>query len=227
MLEYVRMRLAHVTETLNENGLKSITKEIIYKNRIAVVVKKELRSELAVPLGQNGSEAICAEITQATLNDGLHNQYKNRELKAASYLERGFCGFGLFLDKEVVADIWYYWPHRTPGVHSHKDLDWLGIQCPENTVYAFDMFLNPRLRGQNLAPFFQGSFLVHLRDLGAELAYGYYWLDNLPALWVHRMLKWDEVKRLEVTRFFNYRKAKVLGVHSAFCVNHGKPERKE
>jgi GNAT superfamily N-acetyltransferase len=210
MIDYVQLRLAHVRETLKTNGLKPILKELLYQNRIAVVVKKELREGLPIPLRRNVFEATCAEISLAAFKDGAHNQYRNRDLKAAYYLERGYRGFGLFAGKEIVADLWYYWPRQTPGEQGHKDLGWLGIQCPTNTVYAFDMFLNPKLRGQNLAPFFQGSFLIYLRDQGAKLAYGYYWLDNLPALWVHRTLKWDEVKRLKVTRCLFYRKAKVV-----------------
>jgi hypothetical protein len=29
---------------------------------------------------------------------------------------------------------------------------------------------------------------------------GYYWADNIPALWVHRTLRWKVLERIKVTR---------------------------
>lgn len=210
MLDYVHMRLVHVAEALRTTGIRPLIKELIFRDRVAVVVKKDLKGILPNFGLPKENSAFCAEITLALFDDaGVFNQFKNRELKAFHYLRKGFRGFGLFMDNEIVADLWYYWP--SPGLQASipKDLEWLGLSCPVTDVYSFDMFLNPKLRGQNLAAFFQGSFLKHLRDLGAEKAYGFYWLDNLPALWVHRMLKWEEIKRLKIRRFFAYRKAKV------------------
>jgi hypothetical protein len=209
MLDYLHMRLIHVRDALRTGGIKPLLREIVYRDRIAVVVGKDLKDvppNVHLPRDHSG---VCAEITPAMLDDAaIFNQYRNRELKAAHYLKKGFRGFGLFVGQEIVADLWYYRPSPGAGAAIPKDLEWLGLECPMNSVYSFDMFLNPKLRGQNLAAFFQSSFLRHLRDLNVERAYGYYWQDNLPALWVHRMLKWEEIKTLRVSRVLAYRKTK-------------------
>jgi hypothetical protein len=46
-----------------------------------------------------------------------------------------------------------------------------------------------------------------LRKKGFKKAYGYFYLKNIPALWMHRTLRWRELKHVRVTRFFIFRKA--------------------
>jgi GNAT superfamily N-acetyltransferase len=85
---------------------------------------------------------------------------------------------------------------------SHPDLQWLGINLEKNQVYSFDLFLDPQKRGDNAAAYLQSSFLEHLKEKGIRKVYGYFWSDNIPALWVHRQLKYRELNSVTVNRFF-------------------------
>jgi len=202
MFEYLAMRLFHVTETVKMNGLRSLLNEVIYTKRIAVPVEMDLSGFKPSLKWPNDNSFKCIEINHEVLDQSDYSyKFKNRKLKASRNIKKGLCGYGLLRNDEVIADLWYSSPTISPGSPEHKDLIWLGIAPRENYAYAFDMFLVPEMRGQNIATCFQGSFLLYLRDHGIDWAYGYYWADNLQALWVHRLLKWKELGKLKVSRF--------------------------
>lgn len=84
----------------------------------------------------------------------------------------------------------------------HPDLDMLGIRAKEKEVYAFDMLIDPSFRGKNLAVPIQRSLQLALKAEGYSLVYGFYWQDNIPAMWMHRSLKFRELPKRWVSRFF-------------------------
>lgn len=214
MLDHAYMRCFHIAESIRDNGIRFVIKETVYRNRIAVVVMKDLKPGLQdkpLPVIQEHS---CVPITADMMQPrGLINEYRSRHLKGIQYLKKGYRGFGLVVGNEVVADLWYYLPTEGKPAKMPKDLGWLGISCSDKCAYSFDMFLNPKLRGQNLAAHMQKGLLQHLRHQGVDRVYGYYWLDNLPALWVHRMLRWKEIKRLRVNRFLALKTSHIIIPH--------------
>jgi hypothetical protein len=86
----------------------------------------------------------------------------------------------------------------------------LGITCGDKDAYAFDMQISTAHRGENLAAPFQRALQATLKAEGWHKVCGYYWDDNLPALWMHRILKFKELPKRQVTRFLIYQKAETI-----------------
>ena len=201
------MRLIQAFESIKLNGFFSFLHEIVFFNRVAVVVEKNLTEfDVANKQPENSPIQMVELRPHMFTNKSISYPEKNRYLKAVHYLKKGYGGFAILKDQQIIGDIWFA-PVENKISSRHSDCKLLRINCAENQVYTFDMFLTPGERGNNLAFFLQSSALRALHQKGFTVAYGYYWGDNTPALWVHRMGKWREIQRLKVNRFLFFKKA--------------------
>jgi len=200
------MRLLQIYESVKHNGLSSLLRQIVYFNRVAIVVEKDLLELDATKERPPQAPVEVIELRQDLLSkNDLIYILKNRYFKAVHYLEKGYGGYAIVKGQKIIGDIWFFAPDGNNTAFGHPDCQWLGLQCAENQVYTFDMFLNSDERGNNLASFLQSSMLRSLHEKGFTKAYGYYWGDNIPALWIHRLVKWKEIKRLKVNRFIFFK----------------------
>ena len=207
MLDYYRMRYSHILDTIKISGFSHLLREIIYVNRQAVPVEKDLSS--LKPLGnfllEAGMEII--EVAPEAIDKGaLVYPASNRFLKAKHYLKKGYGAYALVSGDKVVGDIWYSSLMKPEVDAVHPDVKWLGFKYADKEVYAFDMYLDHQERGKNLAPFLMNGILHEFRKKGFTKAYGYFWANNVPALWVHRTLRWKELPIVKVSRFLFLKK---------------------
>jgi GNAT superfamily N-acetyltransferase len=184
----------------------------IFINRIAVTVEKDL--SLITPLKDslNQANVKLVEITPDSISQEANAQqaliysddkrHPNRRQKAAYYLSKGYRGFALVKENEVLGDMWYVGTRTDNKGILHPDMKWLGIRCGANEAYAFDMYLYPEKRGKNMATLLQNGTLHEMKKDGFKIAFGYYSANYTPALWMHRMLRWKELRRIKVSRFF-------------------------
>ncbi len=201
-LTYCKMRLFHIAETIRFNGVAYLLHEIVYRNREAILVEKDLSTVQPPEDALRQAGVRIEEITQPVVADhALQFPVRYRFLKAAYYLEKGYRGFALVSGHEVLGDIWCSPPDAANGV-APPDIEWLGIRCKDNYIYTFDMYVNPAKRGGAIAALLQIGALYELKKMGFDRAFGYFWSNNIPALWVHRMLKWSERSRIKMRRFF-------------------------
>jgi len=200
---YFKMRLYHIAETIRFNGVAYLLREIVYRNREAILVEKDLSMVKSPDDALHQANVHIEEITRpAIASHTLQFPIKNRFLKAMHYLDKGYGGFALVSGNEVLGDIWYAAAPTSQDGTLPPDVKWLGIQCDDNYAYTFDMYLNPVKRGGALASLLQIGSLHELKKKGFSRAFGYFWSNNIPALWVHRMLKWSERAKIKVSRFF-------------------------
>ena len=201
------MRITQVYETVKHNGISSLLNQIFYFDRIAVVVERDLLEIAVNKQNSYSSDVEVVELNQEILDTkNFFYPLRNRYMKAVHYFENGYGCCALVRNEEIIGDIWFAIPVKNSLSTCHADCKWLQIKCAEDQAYTFDMFLNPAERGNNLATLLQTSALTTLRKKGYSKAYGYYWNDNMPALWVHRIGKWTEMKRLKVNRFLFFKK---------------------
>lgn len=153
------------------------------------------------------------EIRPDLVGGVLTYPFKSRLLKAQNYLDRGYRGFAMVSGDGVSGDIWCATARESNGL-LHPDEAWLNIRSGRGEVYSFDMYVNPRKRGSvkgsNLAVALQNGALHQLRRDGFTKAYGFFWADNIPALWVHRTMHWKELRRVMASRFIFSRKFGVV-----------------
>jgi len=203
--------LKDLMKTVKLDSLYYFLRENIYFDKVAITVEKDLETLTPVHelLEQAGAQLVS--VTPETLGPTSRPQQllvygeAERHKKAMSYLKHGYRGVALVTDGEVAGDIWYTCQGQEPGTNIHPDLKWLRMPCGPNEAYAFDMYLPPAKRGKNFANLLQNGALHEIKNNGFARALGYYWAENIPALWVHRTLKWKERKQVKVTRLFCWR----------------------
>lgn len=210
MIDYCKMRFLQVAETVKLNGMSKLLREIIYFNKVAIPVEMDLSNLRPEKDFVRPSNEQLIEITTEMMRQrSLVYPIRSRYLKAENYLKAGYLGFAMVKGDTVSGDIWCSASTNPKAGMSHPDEAWLSIRCQKNEVYTFDMYVNPESRGSNLAAALQNGALHKLRKKGFCKAYGFFWADNIPALWVHRILRWKELKKVKATRFILSRK---LGV---------------
>lgn len=215
MLQYCKMRLVQARELLLIAGWRGLMRDIFYLNRVAVPVEIPLDSLRPVTDFSRPADEAVLELSGELLEAGsLVYRFRSRYLKALNYLGKGYRGFALVKGNTVVGDIWCADSRPGPGADNHPDEAWLGIQSRAGEAYTFDMFVDPAYRGGNVAAALQNGSLHLLRKRGVTKAYGFFWADNVPALWVHRTLRWRELKRVRATRLLLTKKLHVTE-HSA------------
>jgi hypothetical protein len=223
----------NILRAIKLDAVVSFIERKIFINRIAVTVEKDL--SLLPPLKDslNDTNVKLVEITPDLLSQEADAQqaliylddkrHKNRRQKAACYLNKGYRGFALVRGNEVLGDMWYVGALTGHKEILHPDMKWLGIRCGANEAYAFDMYLYPEKRGKNMAILLQNGTLHEMKKDGFKIAFGYYLVKNTPALWVHRMLRWKELRTIKLSRFFfiYFNFDKVIGKSSGALPTRG------
>lgn len=203
MLQYSKMRVVQAVEMVLTGGWRSLLRDIFYLNRVAVPVQIELDSLRPLTDFTRPADEAVMEVTAELMGtSALQYPMKSRYLKALSYLKKGYRGFALVKGEKVAGDIWC-------AECNHPDELWLGIRSRAGEAYTFDMFVDPAQRGGNIAAALQNGALHLLKKRGITKAYGFFWADNVPALWVHRTLRWCELERVKASRLLLSRKLHV------------------
>jgi GNAT superfamily N-acetyltransferase len=213
MLESIKVVYHQVIEATAKGGVKNIIRPRVFWNRLATPAVMELStSNLPLTGYLQDANFQFIELTMKDLQTGKWSfAIPSRGLKALRNLKRGWRGFAIVEDAIVVGDIWCLTPRKDEKCIFHPDLKMLGITCEEGDAYAFDMFIAPDYRGKNLAVPIQKLLHATLKKEGCPRVYGYYWNDNLPALWTHRILKYKELPKRCVSRFFIFVKSRAAG----------------
>ncbi|QXE89463.1 GNAT family N-acetyltransferase [Geomonas subterranea] len=210
MLLYCKMRLVQASEMVLTGGWRTLLRDVFYLNRVAVPVEIALDSLRPVTdFKRPPDESVLELSTELLAQRRLVYRFQSRYLKALNYLGQGYRGFALVKGETVAGDIWCADRRQETRATAHPDELWLGIQCAPGEAYTFDMFVDPAHRGGNLAAALQNGTLHLLRKRGITKAYGYFWADNLPALWVHRTLRWRELQRVRASRVLLSKKLNV------------------
>ena len=208
MIKQILIRFWQVVETWRRSGLKALIRKTFPCASVIVPTRKNLESAISKAdlLKKKGLSLI--EIS-SDCSDGHDLRYplRSRQLKRDVNTARGYRNFVMARGNEVVGDIWFALPGATGHPSVHPDADDLGIQIGNKDVYLFDAYITPDQRGKALVAPFLLTCLAALRDKGYEWAYGFYEQDNTPALWMHRMLKYEELPARELTDLILYHRS--------------------
>ncbi len=209
MLESIKVKFLQTKELMKEGGVKNVFKaqSLVAQNRLATPVVMDLtRPDIAMPALPQGSPFRFVEIKMEDVQAGKWSfALPSRAAKARYNLKCGLRSFAVVEGSIVVGDVWcfhYPEPGKTILHRSLKDLDMLDLKLSPGDVYAFDMVIAPAYRGMNLAKPLQRYLHASLKAERCQKVYGYFWDDNIPALWMHRMLKYKELPKRSVSRFF-------------------------
>ena len=202
MLENITVTYYQVREAWDSGGLKSVFLPRVFRDRIATPVEMDLSLPITIPkhLIQN------YEFIELNMDDLRARKWsfaiRSRYFKTIRNLKKGWRSFAIVEDDLIVGDVWCDSLSGPENIVAHPDLKMLGINCKEKEVYAFDMLIASQYRGKNFAVPLQRFLHLSLKNEGFRKVYGFYWNDNLPALWMHRMLKYRELPKRNLSRFF-------------------------
>jgi len=204
MFEHFSMIFQMIWESLTAGKLMDILHDQLWNQRIAVPVEMDLttlriQSDLFKELENSCFTEITLDKIQAS--DWCFTTPSRRH-KAIRNLKRGLRGFALIKDSQVVGDIWCVIPSGDGNALQHPHLNMLGIQPKAKAVYSFDMMIAPAFRGKHLATPIQRAVHLTLKAEGYSILYAFYWQENIPAMWMHRTLKYKELPKRWISRFF-------------------------
>jgi len=201
------MRFVQFYEECKTRGLRSTVHDMIYLNRDAIILEKELSFPLTKSRSIPELSLSLIEISLQNFNKyKLTYSMKNRYLKTLHYFDKGYKAFAIIRNNEVIGDLWYTTSSNSKQSFIHPDLKWLNIDLGEKDVYTFDIYIKQEERGNRISITFWTFVCNALQRKGFEKVCGYVWADNIPALWLYRMLRWKELKRVKMWRFLFLRR---------------------
>jgi len=212
MFQTIRIAYLQASEAFAEEGLKHVLHPRVFLKREITPAEMDLSTlPSSAPLLQ---DSAC-QFVELRLEDLQAGKWcfmvPSRKFKALRNTKRGWRGFAIAEGNLVIGDVWCVTPSGDGLPVVHSDLAMLGITCGEKDVYAFDMQIAAVFRGKNLAVPLQRSLHAALKAEGFRKVYGAYWNDNRPALWMHRMLKYKELPKRSVSRFFFLQRSRNAG----------------
>lgn len=216
MFDYFMLAYHLAHEAMIDGKLGEFFGHQVFRHRIIIPVEMNLLGSLPNPNLPNDVNIRFVEFQSEDLRaERWKFPVPSRAVKASRNIKRGLRGFALVHDTTVVGDLWCLC-HKVNGANvSCPDFKMLDIVCREREAYAFDMYIDPTYRGKNLAVPLQRSLQHTLKSEGYKKVYGSYYEDNLPALWMHRMLKFKEYPRRKVFRFFFYLRSTLVDAANA------------
>jgi len=208
MIRQTQIRFWQVVETWQKSGFKALMRKTFQLGSVMIPTRKQLATAISKAdiLQKKGLALLEISADNADGHDLLY-PLRSRQLKRAANIAKGYRNFVMARGNEVIGDIWFALPGTTKHPSVHPDADMLGIQIGEKDVYLFDAYITPDQRGKALVAPFLLTCLASLKEDGFEQAYGFYDQDNTPALWMHRMLKYEELPARKLTNLIVYRRS--------------------
>ncbi len=213
MFEHLKAVWHQSLETVAQDGWAGLVRQKVFWRRKATPVEMDLTSVSSSPAEiLRGFDCELVELNMDDLHAGKWNfLVVSRGIQAARFIKHGWRGFAFHQNGRVIGDVWCVTPRGDGSPITHPDLNLLGIVCGNRDAYAFDAYIAPEFRGRNLAAPLQRCLHAILKTEGHQKVYGYYMDDNLPALWMHRLLRFKELPKRMISRFLWFRKSEIVG----------------
>jgi GNAT superfamily N-acetyltransferase len=208
--------------SIAEKELQHLIRERVYFKRVVVPVTLDLTSLNGQQNPFQNTDYQFVELNSEELQANKRTfSIRSRYLKALRSINNGLRGFVLLKDGKVISDIWCVAPLGADTPIKHPDLDMLGITCAGGDSYAEFIYIDPAYRGKKLAvPIFL-SLLLTLKREGWRRIFAYYYEDNISSKWMHWMLKFEELPKLCLSRFFFFKKTqKFIPTNPSIERNH-------
>lgn len=175
---------------LKYSSLKETFKQVVFFHRKMVVIEKEISTQ---PLKQ-GSDIIFLVIDRSNYKE-YSERYKLKNL--GYYSKKGAMCILALKDETCVGYQW--WTVDNDFI----DLKKLDLKLAGSEAYLFDFYVLPEYRGTDIPKQITIETFNYLTSKNINKIYGFYFSDNIKAMWWHRaFLKCSEIKRVKVHRFF-------------------------
>lgn len=203
MFSLLLVKYFEFLEHWHEKGFFSACRRALYRLEELVPVEKDLNALSPTKESKEGLDLV--EITPHTFSSlQLEYPLRSRQKRAEYYFRRGYLALAMVHDGKVVGDVWYVSSASSQSPEIHPHVKWFGFNLSENDVYMFDMHVVSDQRGGGLGTFFLNTYLQYLHSKGYQKAFGSFAVQNVPALWVHRLIGYKEFPHYVFRRIFLY-----------------------
>lgn len=194
------MRVLQINDYIKTNGLKSFLYSVFYINRKVIIIERDLSTvfDKWSPKQETGVQFV--EFNRRNFTKDVSDYHlKNRYYKAIAYFKKGYVCHAMLKDGKVIGDIWHSITKPKNDLLPNPDVKKLKISESADGVYSFDQFVIPSERGNNMAAALVNFHLWSLKAYGYKKVYGYYWSDNIPAIWNNKIMNnFVEIDHLKV-----------------------------
>jgi hypothetical protein len=202
LLEKLRWQYENVKDLIKEEGFKSTLSQAVYLNREMVLVSRDLKKPLPRVRQNFDMSLILLDGKEKSKMEGFKFPNKVREVKARTYLRKGFAVFLGVIGSNVIAEQWWINASHVRAGIIHQDVIWMKLDLKEDEIYAFELYVGAEYRGTPATNKFALGFMDELRKMGYSKMFGCYFRDNIPSAWYHRVFKFDEIGIVKRHRFF-------------------------
>jgi GNAT superfamily N-acetyltransferase len=204
MISSLKHRYFQFQEYWEEHGFLFACKVFCFLYQELVPAEKDLTHLRPVQMRKDNNFQLLDIGPENFSSLELKFPLRSRREKATGNFRRGYRMIAMVRNGKVVGDLWYVTRDTACMLPIHTHLQWFGINLGKDEVYLFNMYIDPRERGRGLANFFLGSVLHLMYGRGFRKAYGFFVANNIPSLWMHRMLGYRELSRFILRRYFLY-----------------------
>ncbi|APG26931.1 hypothetical protein A7E78_03225 [Syntrophotalea acetylenivorans] len=208
MLSLLRVKYFQFIEHWHQEGFLSACCFALYHRDEEVPVVRSLTDLPPLKGAEEGMHLV--EVTPENFSpQAFKYPLRSRQERVDLYFQKGYRGLAMVHDGRAIGDLWYVSRGTAKTPEIHPDVQRFKIDLADKEIYMFDMHVGAEQRGGGHATFLLNSVLHHLYGKGYHRAYGYYSATNIPALWVHRLLGYQELPHYIMRRFLLYRTAQV------------------
>lgn len=206
MYTYIMMAAHRILDRIRGEGFSEFIHRRFHRDRILVPVEMDLIGDIPFCGHRNPKYQFVEVKLEDIEGESFTYPVASRYYKTLWNLKKGLRNFAVAIDGSIIGDIWCTTTEPCGKPHAHGATPITGLTCQDWEVYAFDMSIDPSFRGKNLAVPLQRFLQSTLKSEGYTKVYGYYWEDNVSALWMHRLLKFKEYPKRKITRILMYSK---------------------
>lgn len=171
--------------------LKELFNKCIYTSIDDVVFVKEITQEQHKL--KNNIRVIEANYQNVEVFYRENPELIKNMSRIVSYLDNHYKGAIAELDGKMIGFVWWTDAQKNEPQYRHPHLKRYNLELNDDEAWGFDLFILPEFRGGNVASDFFFLFRKHLREKGYSRVWGFAQADNLPAMWVHKLQKYENV----------------------------------
>ena len=142
---------------------------------------------------------LCGMMNTVVADKENYREYQKRfNIRSLSYYCPRGCECLMLIDGDKCIG-YQYWTFDKDFI----DLKKLGIMMGDEEAYLFDLFVFQEFRGSDAPKMLTAEMQNQLSSRGIRKIYGFYFQDNIKALWWHKaFFKCQEITKVVNTRIF-------------------------
>jgi ribosomal protein S18 acetylase RimI-like enzyme len=211
MISSIYLSSVQLAESIWHFGITHTINQLIYKNRKIYVFEKNLNDLKTKNIKQKQLDYKIVAINSKNYRDyNFTYPLKSRYLKIKKRVNQGYENFSAVKSGVSMGDTWFA-PCLDPDTTQlHPDVKLIEVHLKAKDIYLFDMYIDAKARGSNLANQILLYALHYYKKRGFSKIYSYVLAKNVPALWMVRTLNFKQIKQISLNRFIFFQNSKIM-----------------